>query len=334
MARAYHKELKGNSDFRKNMVKISVVVLNWNRKNDTLECVESLGKLKLNDIKLLITVVDNNSTDDSRFAIKKRLKIISRNRKNVSYTLIKNRQNLGFAGGNNVGIRFSLSRGSDYVLLLNNDTIVDPELIHDLLQVVKLYPKGGMFTPKIYFARGFEFHKDRYKDSDLGNVIWSAGGDLDWDNVYGTNHGVDKVDVGQFDSAGLTDFATGACVLIKSQAIKNVGMFDENFFLYFEDVDLSMRMKRAGWEIIYSPPGHIWHKVSQSSGIGSNLNDYFITRNRLLFGMRYASLRTRFALYKESLRLLINGRKWQKKGVLDFYFGKFGKGSWVSAHKD
>jgi len=98
--------------------------------------------------------------------------------------------------------------------------------------------------------------------------------------------------------------------------------------MYYEDIDLSMRIKKAGFEVLYIPSANVWHKVAQSSGIGSGLNDYFITRNRLLFGMRYAKLRTRFALYRESLRFLLSGRVWQRKGVLDFYLGRLGKGSW------
>ena len=105
-------------------------------------------------------------------------------------------------------------------------------------------------------------------------------------------------------------------------------MYDKRYFAYLEDADLSQRIREAGWKVLYSPNAHLWHKVAQSSGIGSDLNDYFLTRNRMLFGMRYASLRTRFALLRESLRLLVNGRKWQRIGIRDFYFGRLGKGSW------
>ena len=98
--------------------------------------------------------------------------------------------------------------------------------------------------------------------------------------------------------------------------------------MYFEDTDLSQRLKLAGKKIVYDPSGVIWHKVAQSSGIGSNLNDYFTTRNRMLFGMKYASFRTKIALLRESVRLLISGRKYQKQGIKDFYLGRFGKGSW------
>jgi len=109
---------------------------------------------------------------------------------------------------------------------------------------------------------------------------------------------------------------------------QKIGLFDKKYFLYFEDVDLSLRVKKAGFKVIFCPKAKIWHLNSGSSGSGSSLHDYFITRNRLLFGMKYASLRSKIALIKESLELLKNGRKWQKIGVRDFYFRRYGKGSW------
>ncbi len=306
---------------------ISVVIVNWNRKKDTIECLESLEKINT-DFKLEIVLVDNASTDGSRIETKKFLKRASFRRKNFRFELIKNSKNLGFCGGNNVGINHAMNHGADYVLLLNNDTFVDKNFLINLIKTSKKYPKAGILAPKIYFAPGYEFKKELYKESDLGKVIWYAGGDIDWNNVYGSNHGVDEVDHGQFDEIRDTDFATGACMLLKRDALDDLKGLDEKYFMYFEDSDLSLRAKEEGWDVLYAPQSWIWHKVSQSSGIGGPLNDYFITRNRLLFGMRYASLRTRFALYRESLRLLSKGRKWQKKGVVDFYFGKFGKGSW------
>jgi hypothetical protein len=98
--------------------------------------------------------------------------------------------------------------------------------------------------------------------------------------------------------------------------------------MYMEDVDLSCRLKEKGWKVSYCGSAHIWHKVARSSGIGSDLNDYYITRNRLIFGFRYAKLRVKTALFKEAVKFLFVGRKWQKIGVMDYFLGKFGRGSW------
>jgi len=327
------------------MTKVSVIILSWNVKKDTLETIKSLLKSKISDFNLEILVVDNASTDGSaetvdefsrKFAsaTKKALKKnrgsvapIRNNSRNISLKLIKNRTNLGFAEGNNVGIKYVLERGADYIVLLNDDTIVDKNMLSTLLKEVNRYKNVGAISPKIYFAKGYEFHK-RYKNEDLGKVIWYAGGDIDWNNIYGSNHGVDKVDYGQFDKLRETSFTTGCCVVFPRRVLEKVGLYDKRYFAYMEDADLSQRMRIAGWKVLYTPRAHLWHKVSQSSGIGSDLNDYFLTRNRMLFGLKYARLRTKLALIRESMKLLISGRKWQKKGIRDFYLRRFGKGSW------
>ena len=117
-------------------------------------------------------------------------------------------------------------------------------------------------------------------------------------------------------------------MFMNTSALKDVGFFNEDYFMYFEDVELSLRMKEKGWQVIYAPGGVIWHKVARSSGIGSDLNDYYTTRNRMLFGLKYSSVRTKIALIRESGRIIIGGRKWQKRGIKDFYLRRFGKGSW------
>ncbi len=302
------------------MKKIFVVILNWNNYVDTLECIKSIDKLNAANFRLNIVVVDNASSDKSAD------KLSGLKYKNIE--MIKNKKNLGFAGGNNVGIRYSLKKNADWVLLLNNDTYVDPSFIGELYKYGEKESRVGVLSPKIYFAKGYEFHKKRYKKNDLGRVIWSAGGSIDWDNVYGKNRGVDEVDQGQYDEVCELDFASGACVFLRASALKEVGLFDEKYFMYFEDVDLCMRMRKFGWRILYVPTSVVWHKVSRSSGIGSALHDYFIMRNRLYFGLKYASLKAKYNLIEESLRVLFNGREWQKKGVLDFYLRRFGKGRW------
>ncbi|MFC1625709.1 glycosyltransferase family 2 protein [Patescibacteria group bacterium] len=296
--------------------KISVIILSWNRKQDTLETIKSLLTSNTKGFELEIMVVDNGSKDGSVDMLKKQ-----------PVRLIELSENIGFAGGNNVGMKDALKRGIDYIALLNDDTLVDKNLVKNILNEHIKHPKAGAISPIIYFAKGFEYKK-KYKESDLGKVIWYAGGDIDWDNVYGSNHGVDEVDKGQFDKTRQTDFATGCFVMYKSKAIKEVGLYNERYFAYMEDADHAQRLKKAGWEVLYSPKGHLWHKVSQSSGIGSELNDYFLTRNRMLFGMEHASLRTKFALLRESIKLLLIGRKWQKIGIRDYFLRRLGKGSW------
>lgn len=294
--------------------KVFIVILNWNQAQLTLECIESVKKLNAKNCELRVLVVDNNSS--TPFPLSK------------DYDLITNSANLGFAQGNNIGIKYAMENNADYLVLINNDTIVDKKLIKNVIDVMEEDKEIGAISPKIYFASGFEFHKDRYKKNELGKVIWYAGGKMDWDNIYGSNRGVDEVDKGQYNFSEETDFATGCCMVLRAQTLKEIGLFDEKYFMYLEDVDLSMRIKKKGWKVIYDSSGVVWHKVAQSSGIGSGLNDYFLTRNRMYFGMKYASLRARFALMRESFKFLISGRIWQRQGVLDYYLDRLGRGSW------
>lgn len=313
------------------MTRVFVIILSWNVKKDTVETIKSLLKSRINNFFLKIVVVDNGSNDDSAREVAKLFKT-TKIKKGITTKLIELDKNLGFAEGNNVGIRFAQEAGADYLVLLNDDTHVDINMVSNLLKEIKTHKDAGAISPKIYFVKGYEFHK-RYQSKDLGQVIWYAGGDIDWDNVYGSNHGVDEVDVGQFDKVRETDFTTGCCVIFPRKVLKQVGLYDKRYFAYMEDADLSLRMRKAGWKVLYTPRAHLWHKVSQSSGIGSDLNDYFLTRNRMLFGLRYARLRTKVALLRESFKLLFTGRKWQKIGIRDYYLGRFGKGSWPPARR-
>ncbi|OGH10224.1 MAG: hypothetical protein A2152_00940 [Candidatus Levybacteria bacterium RBG_16_35_6] len=142
-----------------------------------------------------------------------------------------------------------------------------------------------------------------------------------------SHRGVDLVDNGQFDKIEETSFATGCCMLIKKEVLNEVGSFDEKYFLYYEDTDLSQRARMGGYKIIYQPKAVLWHENAGSTGgSGSIMQDYFISRNRILFGFKYAPLRTKLALVKESFSILLKGRANQKKGVRDFYLRHFGKG--------
>ena len=128
------------------------------------------------------------------------------------------------------------------------------------------------------------------------------------------HRGVDEVDHGQFGEEEEIGFATGACLLMRKKLIKKIGSFDEKYFLYYEDADLAQRIQKSGYKIFYNPKAILWHNNAGSSSSGSALHDYYLTRNRLLFGMTYAPLKTRLFLIKESAHLLRKGRVWQKKG--------------------
>jgi len=152
---------------------------------------------------------------------------------------------------------------------------------------------------------------------------------MDWKNIIGSHRGVDEVDKGQFNKVEETDFASGCCVMIRREVFQEIGFFNEKYFLYYEDNDFSQRVKLNGFRVYYQPRAMLWHlNAGSTGGSGSNLQDYFITRNRLLFGFSYASVRTKAALLKESIKFLFAGRNFQRKAVLDFYTGRFGKGSY------
>ena len=303
-------------------MKVAIIIINFNGEEDTLQCLQSLEALNFPKKNLLTVVVDNGSKN--KFELPK----TALNGGNIK--VLNTGENLGFAGGNNFGIRYAIENGADYIMLLNNDTYVERDLVKELLSAFQIENNVGIIAPKIYFVKGFEFHKNNYREEDLGKVFWYAGGIMDWENVIGRHRGVDEVDNGQYEKIEDTDFATGCCFFTSSEVLQKVGFLDEKLFLYYEENDLCQRVKQYGYRILYIPKAILWHKNAQSSGgSGSALQDYFITRNRLWFGMKYASLRARIALIRESIKLLMFGRKWQKVGVLDFFLRKFGKGSYV-----
>ncbi len=295
------------------MVKVAIITLNYNGKEDTLEFLKSLQTLRTTSFEIRTIVVDNASGDKSVSAIREQFPEVD---------VLQTGENLGFSGGFNKGLDYASIWGADYFLLINNDTFIkDPDLISELIKTAESDSKIGLVSPKIYFAKGFEFHKDRYKDSDLGKVIWFAGGRFDWDNIASVHRGIDEVDQGQYDRTEEMEIFSGACVLIKRKVIEKIGLLDEKYFLYFEDSDFAKRARLSGFRIYYNGKVAIYHKVSRSTGIGSLVTDYYHTRNRLIFGMKYGRLRLKFALLREALKLFLFGREAQRRGVLDYYLG-------------
>ncbi|MBA3723914.1 MAG: glycosyltransferase family 2 protein [Candidatus Levybacteria bacterium] len=303
------------------MKKIAVVSVNYNTARDTTDLLHSLTKVNTPNIELDIIIIDNGSKDVYE---------LPQSAEKEHVKLIRSDVNTGFAGGYNIGMREALNRGAEYVLIVNNDTLMHPDMIMHLLSVLDSDSAIGVTTPKIYFSKGHEFHKGRYKADELGKVFWFAGGHTDWANVQSIHRGVDEVDHGQYDTTEEITFATGCCMMFKREVLEKVGMFDERYFLYYEDADLNERIRRSGYKVYYVPQAVLTHVNAASSGGAGNgnvLQDYFISRNKMLFGMTYAPLRTKVALVRESLRLLRTGRPFQKLAIKDYYKGNFHKGT-------
>lgn len=301
-------------------MKISFITVNFHSDQDTLSVVNDLEKNKIpSGVEVKIVVVDNSRSQDFMNELKSHPQVVYCD---------SPQGNVGFAAGNNIGIKKALEIGSDIVVLINNDTIAQPDLVSSIINSPVSDPKVGVVGGLIYFAKGFEF-ENKYQPNELGKVIWYAGGKLDWDNVYGSHVGVNEVDNGQYNTIRDTDFVTGCLLITRSEILKKVGLLNEKYCLYHEDTDFNLRVKKAGFRLVIDPQIKLWHKVAQSSGIGSPLNDYFLTRNRLVLGMDYASTRTKIALLREAFRKLFTGTPAQKQAIRDFFLHNLGKGSWL-----
>jgi hypothetical protein len=242
---------------------IYAIVLNWNRPDDTLACVESL--LAQDTIQPYIVVVDNASQDDSVERIRQHYPAI---------TLLINDSNLGFARGCNVGIRHALAEKADFVFLINNDAVLAPDGLKQLLEHAD--EKTGIVAPLIYYATP-------------ADVIWSMGGKVNPILLEKSNDAANQKDPGNWPEVIEQDFVTGCGMLIPRRALETVGMFDESFPMYYEDSDLCLRMRKAGWRVRVVPSSHMWHKVSSSSGgTASPKYLYAITKASIHFFCKHA----------------------------------------------
>ncbi|HXV12659.1 MAG TPA: glycosyltransferase family 2 protein [Candidatus Krumholzibacteria bacterium] len=221
---------------------VVVVVLTWNGRALTMDCLRSLEAVATPNVRVM--VVDNASTDGTAAAIRERY--------GERVEVVENASNLGYAGGNNVGIRRALDQGARFVLLLNNDTTVAPDFVDQLLGAT-LDPAIGIAAPKIYFAEP----PDR---------IWYAGGEISLWRGAARHAGIREHDRGQHDTARDVDYASGCALLARREVFERVGLLDESYRAYFEDADLCLRAARAGFRVRYVPTAQVWHRISASTG--------------------------------------------------------------------
>jgi hypothetical protein len=187
-------------------------------------------------------------------------------------------------------------------------------------------PKIGIAGPKIYFGKGYEFHGREYSSDQKGSIIWYGGGTVDWPNLTAFHRCVDEVDRGQLKYMQNVDFVTGCCMMIRREVVETIGKLDDAYFLYFEDVDYSLRAVEAGFELGLCGDAEVWHNNAGSSGgSGSELHVYYQTRNRLVLAFRYGSWRIRATALRWAAQQLASGTSIEKRAILDLATGQLGK---------
>ncbi len=253
--------------------KVVIVILNWNGLVDTLECLRSIKKITYPNFK--IVVVDNGSKDKEAEVIRKTFGHL--------VDVIREEENIGFAAGCNVGICWGLRLGARYILLLNNDTIVDPNFLTELINISESDPRIGIVGPKVRF----------YERPEL---IYSAGGKVNLWTGSTPNIGFNEHDDGRFDNIDNVDYIIGCAFLIKREAIETVGLLHEKYFAYYEEAEWCLKTRKAGFKVVYVPKSKIWHKNPDKKKDSANiLRVYYLSRNRFLF-LKRNSTSVQFAI--------------------------------------
>jgi GT2 family glycosyltransferase len=321
--------------------KISIIIVNWNGWKDTVECLNSVKQINYPNYETII--VDNGSCDNSIIQIKKKFPDI---------LLLETKKNLGFAGGNNVGISYALKNGAEFFLLLNNDTIVNKEILNSFINGFYSQKKAGILGAKILcYKNKYIDHFGGFWNSKIAEFVSQANKQIDDD---------------KWSSMKQVDYVSGCAFFIKKSVIEKIGLLEEDFFLIWEETDYCYRAKKAGFEIWAVPTAKVWHKISSSFSGGHHHMHYYWWRNRLLWIKRNCSKQEKKQLYKnvifpeiihihklkylKSLQYLFlltffyffpKNKKIKKqkllrykagcKGIKDYYRRKFGKGpKWLS----
>ena len=269
--------------------KVCIIILNWNGLENTIECLESLRKITYPNCEVI--VVDNGSKGNDAHVLEEKFGDFVR--------LIRNDKNYGYTGGNNIGIRYVLDKSSpEYLLILNNDTIVAPDFLAQMIKVAKSESSIGIVGPKVNY-----YH--------FPNRIQSAGGKVNMRTGQASLIGVKEIDAGQYNRQQEVDYVFGCCLLIKKEVIQKVGLFDESYFCYWDETDYCFRAREAGYKVVRIPEAKIWHKASiklkvwdktPTGNKASGLSYYYMARNNFKFMRKYAV-------------------KWQYRSFLLYFFG-------------
>jgi GT2 family glycosyltransferase len=239
--------------------RVLIIILCYNGVELTLSCLASLRNLEYTHADILI--VDNASHDNTPALVRERFPDVA---------MIEAGANLGFAAGNNVGLRYALDQGYDYALLLNNDTEVAPDFLSFLVAAAEADPAIGVAGPTITYY-------------DQPDRIWSAGGMIDWRRGISSMRGIGEVVHRHPDRASDVDFVTGCVLLCKCKVLNQAGLLDERFFMYYEETEWCVRIARAGFRIVHVPQARVLHKIPLNARNDQPYVAYYMTRNRLLF---------------------------------------------------
>lgn len=241
--------------------KVVIVILNWNNAPDTIDCLNTVAQLDYPNYRAL--VVDNGSIDGSVAKIRTC---------HSDVEILETGQNLGYAEGNNVGMRHAIQAGADYIFVLNNDTLLAPTMLTELVHFAEARPNAGMVGPTMYCT-------------EPADTLYAAGSFIDWTKGLTWNRGIYQPVAHYLNlkQPEQVDFITGCGVLVRRELIEVAGPLDSIYFLNFEDVEWCVRARRHGFEVWYVPQAIMWHKDSATFGQGSPAHIYYLTRNSLLF---------------------------------------------------
>ncbi len=289
------------------MKRVAIILLNWNGLGDTLECLSSINALSHREYQVI--VVDNHSDEDLSVLLEQHPGVI----------LVRNQENYGFCKGNNIGIRKAADLDLEYCWILNNDTEVAADSLGKLIDALDRDPSVAAVTNRI----------DYYEDRSLS---WFAGGVFK--NGLPAHRGYFQA-IGEIDESSSTEYLAGCSFLARTEVLRKIGGFDENYFCYVEDIALSLRIRALGLQIAYVDDAIVWHKVSRSTGMQSPVKLYYKHRNMLYFMKQFNyPIRPKIHWWLSSVRFVISlvlkhrnpkAAWFLARGLLDAVRGRMGR---------